>query len=410
MGHRPAFFDYVGEYLALDEHIGGGAAVKVVTAYETGHMAYAAEKDAGVEALPSQGDAEAVVDFRNGGIANSHSIVTVYLTVAVDVAVLNVAGLHAAEGLDGPGINFFLAAEQAFRYESPLLVVGKEGRVLVSPHLTGLVVEHAAVAVESEVASGRERQPSAEKVVKLSRCVKTGVLHLANVDILSLAQTDYARHGLAGDEDAAAVVIEIVELQFEMVAPEVELDTDVPFESLLPHDTGVAYIACGNAGGVYRIGKAPVEATDSARIHGGDVAEAPAAAYLVVTDLAYGGLDLEQADGIFEWLPEVLVGDYPAHGPGRKEAEAVAGSEILAAVVTEVELGEIAVGVAVGCTAGDSQALVRECGPVTFRIQGGALAQVPKEHGSHSVLACECALVVGGCLYVENRLSVYGCA
>ena len=81
----------------------------------------------------------------------------------------------------------------------------------------------------------------------------------------------------------------------------------------------------------------------------GDIGEAQSVD-TVVADDAVGTAQLELRQHVAGRLHKVLLGDQPANGHRRKEAEAVVAGEILRTVVPEIKLGNIAAVIGVGET------------------------------------------------------------
>ena len=123
-------------------------------------------------------------------------------------------------------------------------------------------------------------------MVSLQGHIEALVEHPAYVDVLLDIHAHHAGKGFAPDEDAVAVVAEVVELELYGIAQEVDLYAGVALGDRFPLDGGVAYLAGGDTAHVAGRDGAPGEAR-GAGVHRGIVTEAAASAYLVTSHLAY---------------------------------------------------------------------------------------------------------------------------
>ena len=118
-------------------------------------------------------------------------------------------------------------------------------------------------------------------------------------------------------------------------------------------------------------------------------------AVLVVPDQSERGPQLQEVDGLLV-LHEILLGNDPTHGTCREEPVALLRGEILGAVVTGVEIDQIAVLVSIGQTPHITHIGGRDVG-ILPRVVG--LRLVVKQQCRHRVVT-ERTLVAEARLYI----------
>ena len=161
----------------------------------------------------------------------------------------------------------------------------------------------------------------------------------------------------------------IIESSLKAVAEEVQVETIVLLERLLPTNIRVVLdrLVCtcyrrGSLNGTrlsvteeITIGICPVahivcQAIAARDIWIGEIHESDSILGLIVTNETPRCTDLEERCHLGNWLPELFLTENPSHRTCWKDTEASAWRKVLRAVVTHVELCHISVGIVVSYT------------------------------------------------------------
>ena len=339
----------------------------VVVVPHTAHVRRGHPVQVQVEALVTELPVGTEHVFRAVRIAVVHAVAAVDDTVAAEVLVHAVAGIHRIGRLGQVRIQALHAV--LVRVEVALLVQalelvqhvpagGTAGLALVLEFGLDLVLELDGVPGEGDVGVQVVGE-LADVVLPAELDLITLVVHLAEVHVREGGGDD-GRERARGDEDARAVFLEDIAGEVQAVVEQVEVQTDIGLERGLPGNALVARgaqlvarhaVALAGAE-VVRAGIVP----DAVHVHEAD------GVALVVTDEADGGAELQEVDPL-GLLHELFLGDHPAQGTGREQAVAgLARGEVLGTVVTGGEVDEVLVGIPVGGTGDPAHIAVRQPG------------------------------------------------
>ena len=157
------------------------------------------------------------------------------------------------------------------------------------------------------------------------------------------------RTALVRGQDIVALLIEVVEATEEQTIQETEIDTGIILMGLLPSYIIVrilTLIDSGNALGTKAIGIGIlhplllIEEALAYTVH----------QVLVVTDLTIAGTNLQVVEPLLCRLHKLLVGESPTERESWEETKTLALTEVLRTIVTEVDLCQVAIIIAVGST------------------------------------------------------------
>ena len=270
--------------------------------------------------------------------------------------------------------------------------------------LGSLTVLDNLVLVVREVQFGPIAEIVADAVLPVERNLPTPAVHLTEIGV-GHYETKHAGHCAVLPENVLTVLLVVVEGGAQLAVKEVDIHTVVLLEGLLPCYIGVVLgglystFRCGAVLNTEVVAKSTVVHAStfqqSALVHiiGVGYVHEARGRHFVVTYKSPGSTGLQEIDYLGEGLEEGLVTDHPADGAGGEGTETLAGSKVLRAVVTEVELGHVAVLPVVGHTGHESYIRTGYVNIGLLAAKIVFLALVVEGKGGHGMVA-EAAVVV----------------